>query len=130
MSSIRKTYGIESLYECLPKFGVLLVTLIIGLACGYKDSYASFYLTVMVQSLANSYDSASYLKGYDIHITVGYVLVFIFSVIAFTIAVLHFTAFGKMCDNKIFVIIIGIILSAPLVISCVQAYLLIKNKQY
>lgn len=130
MNSTQTIYGVSSLKECLVRFGLWAVTLIVGLACGLVSSYGAFYVTVLVQSLNSFYDAAGYLGGYSRAVTVANIISAIGNVLTFICSVLYFTELGTYFAKTWVVVIINVVLSIPVIIACVQMILLIKNNRY
>lgn len=111
---------------CL-KVGLIVITVSIGLWCGYNDSYSAFYIATVVQALNNAYESFGLLSGYNRFITVFQVLAFFGAVVSVVIAL--FSVSGASVNSLKFVIIITILLSIPVLHFLIEgAILLISGK--
>ena len=119
-----------TLRELMIKIAVMLVTIGIGLWCGWIDSYGSFYVAVLVQAVNNIYDSSGFLEGYTRFITIFQVISFLGAVLSAILAIVHFTTGGSIVDSIIFVIGIVLMLSVPLLHFGIEAYCMIRENQY
>lgn len=119
-----------SLREVALKIAVMTVTIGIGLWCGWADSYSSFYIAVLVQSVNNLYDSSAFLGGYNKVITIFQLLAFGGALVSFILAIVHFTSKGSIVDTQKFVIGIVIALSIPIIHFGIEIYGMIRQNRY
>ena len=119
-----------SLTEVLANFALMSITIGIGLWCGASDSYSSFYIAVLIQSLNNMFNAVKYFGGYEKRVVVVQVISFVLAVLATIIAVVHFTPRGGFFDNIWFIIFVTIALSLPAIHLAVEVYTIIRNNEY
>lgn len=112
------------------KIAVMVITIGIGLWCGWADSYGAFYIAVLVQAVNNLYDSSTFFAGYSRFITVFQMLVFLGALGSFVLAIVHFTDKGNIVEAQGFVIGIVIALSIPIVHFGIEAYNMIREERY
>lgn len=128
-SKKRKNIG-WTLRELMIKIAVMLVTIGVGLWCGWIDSYSAFYIAVLVQAVNNLYDSSAFLGGYTKFITVFQMLAFLGALGSAILAIVHFTNGGNIVDSRNFVIVIIIALSIPILHFGIEVYSMLRNNQY
>ena len=119
-----------TLRELLMKIAVMSVTIVIGLWCGWNDSYSSFYVAVLVQAVNNIYDSSAFLEGYTRYITIFQVISFLGAMVSAIIAVIYFASGGTVVITLCWVIGIVIMLSIPVVHFGVEVYCLLRDNRY
>lgn len=119
-----------SFRECMAKCLIMLATVLIGLWCGYYDSYDSFYIAVMIQAFNNIYDSFGFLTGYNRLITGFQSASFCAAGLAAIASVIHFTKYGAWLNTKGVLITVGIFLCIPIVHWGIEAYLMFRNDLY
>jgi hypothetical protein len=119
-----------SLREAIFKIAVMTVTVSIGLWCGWTDSYSSFYIAVLVQSINNLYDSSAFFAGYTRFITTFQLIAFVGALISAILSIIHFTKYGSIVDNLECVIGIVIALSIPIVHFGIEVYSMIRQDRY
>lgn len=112
------------------KIAVMVVTISIGLWCGWIDSYGAFYIAVLVQAVNNLYDSSAFLGEYTKFITVFQIMAFLGALGSVVLAIVHFTNGGNVVDSRNFVIGIAVALSIPALYFGIEAYSLIRHNQY
>ncbi len=130
MSTKKRKNIIWSLREFMIKIAVMAVTISIGLWCGWTDSYSSFYIAVLVQSINNLHDSSVFLGGYTKFVTIFQLLAFIGALGSAILAIVHFTSQGSVVDTPKFVIGITIALSVPLVHFGIEVFSMIRQNRY
>lgn len=112
------------------KIAVMVLTISIGLWCGWIDSYSAFYIAVLVQAVNNLYDASTFLKGYTKFITIFQALAFIGALGSSAVAIVHFTSKGSVVDAQEFVIGIVIALSIPVIHFGIEVYSMIRQDRY
>lgn len=112
------------------KISVMVITVGIGLWCGWSDSYGAFYIAVLVQAVNNMYDSSAFLSGYTRFVTVFHVIAFGGALFSAIFAVIHFTNNGNVVDAIGFVIAISIALSVPIIHFGIEVYSMIRHNRY
>ncbi len=125
----RKNIG-WTLRELMFKIAVMTVTIGIGLWCGWIDSYSTFYIAVLVQSINNIYDSSAFLRGYTKFITVFQLLAFMGAVVSFILSIVHFTNRGSIVDTQEFVWGVVIALSIPIIHFGIEVYSMVRENRY
>ena len=125
----RKNIG-WTLREFMVKIAVMIITVAIGLWCGWSDSYSAFYIAVLVQAVNNLYDSSAFFGGYTRFVTVFQIMAFLGALGSAVLAIVHFTSRGSVVDSRGFVIGIAIALSIPIVHFGIEVYSLVRNNQY
>lgn len=125
----RKNIG-WTLQELMFKIAVMVLTISIGLWCGWIDSYSAFYIAVLVQAVNNLYDASTFLKGYTKFITIFQALAFIGALGSSAVAIVHFTSKGSVVDAQEFVIGIVIALSIPVIHFGIEVYSMIRQDRY
>lgn len=125
----RKNIG-WTLRELVLKITVMAITISIGLWCGWTDSYSSFYVAVLLQSINNIYDSSGFLNGYTKFITVFQLLSFVGAVVSFVLSIVHFTNGGSIVDAREFVCGVIIALSVPVIHFGIEVYIMIRQDRY
>ena len=125
----RKNIG-WTLREFMVKIAVMIITVAIGLWCGWSDSYSAFYIAVLVQAVNNLYDSSAFLGGYTRFVTVFQIMAFLGALGSAVLAIVHFTSRGSVVDSRGFVIGIAIALSIPIVHFGIEVYSLVRNNRY
>lgn len=130
MSIKKRKNVVWSLRELMMKIAVMLITISIGLWCGWNDSYNAFYITVMVQAINNIYDASYFLGGYTKFITIFQLTAFLGALGSGILSIIHFTNKGSVVDGLEFVIGIVIALSIPVVHYAIEVYNMIRNDQY
>ena len=108
----------------------MIITVAIGLWCGWSDSYSAFYIAVLVQAVNNLYDSSAFLGGYTRFVTVFQIMAFLGALGSAVLAIVHFTSRGSVVDSRGFVIGIAIALSIPIVHFGIEVYSLVRNNRY
>lgn len=121
---------VGTLTDCAGKCTVMLITVGIGLWCGWHDSYSSFYIAALVQAVNNAYESFPFLSGYNKSITGFYLLSILGSVVSFIISIIHFTPDGTCVDNIRFVIGITMLLCIPIVHLGIEIYDMWRKGQF
>ena len=125
----RKNIG-WTLREFMVKIAVMIITVAIGLWCGWSDSYSAFYIAVLVQAVNNLYDSSAFLGGYTRFVTVFQIMAFLGALGSAVLAIVHFTSRGSVVDSRGFVIGIAIALSIPIVHFGIEVYSMIRDDRY
>lgn len=125
----RKNIG-WTLQELMFKIAVMVFTVIIGLWCGWCDSYSAFYIAVLVQAVNNFYDASAFLKGYTKSITVFQTLAFIGALASSILSIIHFTDKGSIVDTRKWVLIVVAALSIPIIHYGIEAYIMIRQDRY
>lgn len=129
--STEKRKNVEwSLRELVVKIAVMIITVSIGLWCGYHDSYGSFYMAVFVQAVNNLYDSAMFLGGYNKFITVFHVLSFGGALISLIFAIVHCTINGSAVDTTGHVYFAVAALSLPVLHFIIEVYFIIRQGRF
>lgn len=118
------------LRELVIKASVMLVTLSIGLWCGWQDSYSSFYIATLVQAVNNLYDSSGFLEGYTKTITIFQLIAFVGALVAAILSIIHFTDGGNIVDTQQCVIGITLALSIPILHFVIEIYSMIRQNRY
>jgi hypothetical protein len=119
-----------SLKELTIKMSVMIVTISIGLWCGWTDSYGSFYIAALVQAVNNLYESSSFLGGYTKFVTVFQFIAFCGALCSVIISIIHFTNGGTVVDNLRFVCLIIMLLSIPVLHFGIEIYNMIREGRY
>jgi hypothetical protein len=130
MSTKKRKNMTWSLREAVFKIAIMTVTVSIGLWCGWSDSYSSFYIAVLVQSINNLYDSSAFFAGYTKFITTFQLIAFVGALISAILSIIHFTKYGSIVDNLECVIGIAIALSIPIVHFGIEVYSMIRQDRY
>lgn len=125
----RKNIG-WTLRDFMVKIAVMVITIGIGLWCGWTDSYGAFYIAVLVQAVNNLYDSSAFLGGYTRFVTVFQIIAFLGALVSAVLAVIHFTNGGSVVDSPCFVIGIAIVLSIPILHFGIEVYSLVRHNRY
>ncbi len=125
----RKNIG-WSLRELMIKIALMVITISIGLWCGWTDSYSAFYIAVLVQAINNLYDASAFLGGFTKFITIFQLLAFIGALVSVILSIVHFTMKGNIVDSPAFVIGIVIALSIPVVHFGIEVYSMIRQDRY
>lgn len=125
----KKNIGL-SLKELAIKMAVMIITIGIGLWCGWADSYSSFYIAVLVQAISNMYDSSLMLSGYTKFITTFHLFSFFGALISFILSVVHFTNKGNIVDTHFFIVIVAVALCIPLVHYGIEIYWMLKECRF
>lgn len=112
------------------KIAVMLVTVSIGLWCGWNDSYGAFYIAVLIQAVNNLYDACSFFTGYTKFVTIFQLFAFAGALGSAIIAIIHFTAGGGMVDSIQFVIGTAAALSIPILHFVIEIYSLVREDRY
>lgn len=126
----RNTGYKSSLKEVLVSLALMSVTIAIGLWCGATDSYSSFYIAVLIQSINNMYNAAKYFDGYERRVVVVQAISFVLALASAIIAIIHFTPNGNIFDCFWAMILITIALSLPAVHLAIEAYYIIRNNDF
>ena len=125
----RKNIG-WTLREFMVKIAVMVITISIGLWCGWIDSYSAFYIAVLVQAVNNLYDSSAFFGGYTRFVTAFQIMTFLGALGSAVLAVVHFTNGGSIVDSRNFVIGIAIALSIPILHFGIEVYSLVRHNRY
>lgn len=110
------------------KAALTITTIIIGLYCGYIDSYTAFYVAVLIQALNNAYESYGLMKGYNRAITVFQTLAFLGAIASGIIAILSFA--GGEVNTSFHVWLVVAMLSIPVVHFLIEAVCLLVEGRY
>lgn len=119
-----------TLQQYAVKLAVMCCTIAIGLWCGWNDSFSAFYIASLVQAINNMYDSFGFLKGYNKFITIFQFLAFIGALVTVILSIIHFAPGGNCVNTEIFLALISICLSIPVLHFVIEAYLIIRNDLY
>ncbi|MGN1158020.1 MAG: hypothetical protein ACI4TK_17740 [Agathobacter sp.] len=94
------------------------------------DSFSAFYIASLVQAINNMYDSFGFLKGYNKFITIFQFLAFIGALVTAILSIIHFAPGGNCVNTKIFLVLICVCLSVPVLHFVIEAYMTIRNDLY
>ena len=119
-----------TLQQYAVKLLVMFFTIGIGLWCGWHDSYNAFYIASLIQAINNMYDSFYFLKGYNRFITTFEFVVFIGALITAVLSIIHFAPGGNCLDTDVFLVLITVFLSAPVLHFIIEVYLMIRYDLY
>lgn len=119
-----------TLQQYAVKLAVMSCTIGIGLWCGWHDSFSAFYIASLVQAINNMYDSFGFLKGYNKFITIFQFLAFIGALVTVILSIIHFAPGGNFVNEEIFLALICVCLSIPVLHFIIEAYLIIRNDLY
>ena len=128
MASRKKDWLPWPFRQLIVKAALTITTIVIGLYCGYLDSYTAFYVAVLIQALNNAYESYGLMKGYNRTITVVQTLAFLGAIVSGIIAVFSFAGVdvNTLCHTWIVVAL----LSIPVVHFLIEAVCLILKEKY
>lgn len=112
------------------KLSVMACTTVIGLWCGWHDSFSAFYIASLMQAINNMHDSFEFLKGYNRFITFFQFLAFIGALTTAILSIIHFAPNGDYVDTKFCLILISVCLSIPILHFSVEALLILHNDLY
>jgi len=122
-----------SLKESAVRIGTDILTIVIGLLCGFFNSYTAFYIAVLVQAVNNGYEAGSSLEGYDKFNTFFFFISFLSSLAAFVSSVCYFALpqqFGSLLSGIPAVIIMASMLSIPVLHMLVDVFIRIAQGNY
>lgn len=128
MASRKKDWLPWSFRELLVKAALTTVTIVIGLRCGYRDSYTAFYVAVLIQAINNAYESYGLMKGYNKGIIVYQTLAFLGATASGIIAILSFAGFDV--NTSFYMWLVAVLLSIPVVHFLIEAVCLFFEGKY
>ena len=76
------------------------------------------------------HDSFEYLKGYNKFITVFEFLAFVGGLLTAILSIIHFAPGGNCVDTEIFLVLVSMFLSIPVLHFVIEVYLLFRNDSY
>lgn len=117
-----------SFRQLLVKFFIMSATIVIGLYCGFSDSYAAFYVAALIQAINNSYESFELLKGYNKFITAFHTVSFVGAGGSIILAILFFAGAPLNCLG--YVLGITIALSVPVLHFLIEVFILWWSGKY
>ena len=128
MASRKKDWLPWSFRQLLVKAALTTATIVIGLYCGYLDSYTAFYVAVLIQAFNNTYESYGLMKGYNRAITVFQTLAFLGAIASGIIAILSFA--GVDVNTPFYMWLVAALLSIPVVHFLIEAICLLVERRY
>lgn len=114
--------------QLLLKSCLMAATMIISLYCGFTDSYAAFYVAVLIQAINNAYESYGLLKGYNKFITAWHTISFFGAVASAILAILFFA--GAPLNGLGYVLGISAALSVPIFHYMIELFILWQSGKY
>ena len=112
----------------LVKICLMSATITIGLYCGFTDSYAAFYVAVLIQAINNAYESFELLAGYNKFITAFQAISLLGAGVSAILSILFFA--GAPLNSLEYVLGITIALSIPVLHFLIEIFVLWWSGKY
>lgn len=111
------------LKELVAKLGTVVLTIIVGLLCGYYASFAAFYVAAMIQAVNNGYDAVVSMNRGGFH-TFMHLLTFLGSLAVFIMAVSYFAigVLGKYLGTERAALVAACLLGIPALHMLVEVF--------
>lgn len=116
--------------QLVAKILTSICALVISLWFGFMDSYTSFYIAVLVQSINNFYESFLFLFGYTKYIKIFNLIACCLSVTAFLCSVIYLGDSVSFLQNSCSIRIIILLLFVPIAYFISEAVCMIRDDKF